>query len=166
MTIAEITPPRDSETRNLFNPAFCALLLNRMVANYEAKADAPMPLTFAYVGLPAALHQPTRSALPRSTAASMWPWIRSNPVLFLDLGQRVRDFRPFTSSAITFGLRHGVLRGSLGSLAAGTVRRRPRSLRPTADWSSCLDAAEFLGRWFGDSGSDEATMLAQWGVRP
>lgn len=164
--VSSLAPASDSEASTLFNPAFCAVLLNRASAEYEAKASQPMPLTFAYLILPSALHKPTRGALPSTTAASMWRWLRDNPILLMDFGDRVRAFRPFTSAAVSYSLRHGVVTGALGTLVAGSVRRRPRNLHPTADWLECLKAAEFLGRWFGGSDTDEATTLAQWGVRP
>ncbi|UYY83081.1 DUF6521 family protein [Arthrobacter sp. YA7-1] len=160
-----ITAP-DSETSTLFNPAFCALLLNRACAAYEAKAGAAMPITFAFLILPSALHKPTREALPGTTASSMWAWLRSNPVILMDFANRARTFRTFTGAAIRYGLQRTVLTGSLGSIAAGKLARRPRTLFPTDDWTDCVKAAEFLGRWFGGSEADEATTLAHWGVKP
>jgi hypothetical protein len=159
-------PALVSETRTLFNPAFCTVLLNRACRSYEPKAGDAMPITFAFLILPSSLHKPTRDALPPTTASSMWGWLRANPVLLMDFADRIRTFRPFTGAAITYGLQHAVLAGSLGSIAAGKIGRRPRTLYPTEDWTACLKAAEFLGRWFGGSDADEATTLAQWGVRP
>lgn len=156
----------DSETSSLFNPAFCAVLLNKASTGYAAKASEAMPLTFAFLILPSALHKPTRDALPSTTAASMWSWLRVNPLLLMDFADRIRTFRPFTSAAIIYGLQQGVLQGSIGAIAAGRIGRRPRTLRPTDDWLACVKAAEFLGKWFGGSDADEATTLAQWGVRP
>lgn len=166
MSAGEHPPLADSETSALFNPAFCAVLLNKACAAYEAKAGTAMPVTFAFIALPSALHKPTREALPTTTASSMWGWLRRNPIVLTDLAQRVRTFRPFTGAAITYGLSHAVLKGSIGSIASGAMNRRPRTLFPTEDWTDCLKAAEFLGRWFGGSDADEATTLAQWGVRP
>lgn len=166
MSITTSAAALDSETSALFNPAFCAVLLNKASTGYEAKTSQAMPLTFAFLMLPSALHKPTRDALPSTTAASMWSWVRGNPLLLMDFADRVRTFRPFTSAAISYGLRHGVLTGTVGALSAGILGRRPRSLHPTEDWLACLKAAEFLGKWFGGSDTDEATLLAQWGVRP
>lgn len=166
MNARTLPAPLDSEANTLFNSAFCALMLNRATADYEAKTGAAMPITFAFLVLPSALHKPTRDALPPTTAYSMWSWIRSNPVLLMDFADRIRTFRPYTGAAITFGIRHGALTGSHGAISPGTVGRRPRTLLPTEDWTACLKAAAFLGRWFGGTGADEATTLAQWGVRP
>jgi len=156
----------DSESSTLFNPAFCALLLNKACAAYEEKAGAAMPITFAFLILPSALHTPTRDALPSTTASSMWAWLRSNPAILMDFATRVRTFRAFTGSAICYGLQRTVLTSSLGFIAAGKLDRRPRSLFPTDDWKDCVKAAAFLGRWFGGSEADEATTLAHWGVKP
>ncbi|MGW3282490.1 three component ABC system middle component [Nocardia rhamnosiphila] len=166
MSISASLPPTDSETSALFNPAFCTVLLNKACVTYQANAHAAMPVTFAFLILPSALHKPTREVLPATTASSMWGWLRNNPALLMDFADRVRAFRPFTGSAITYGLRHSALTGSLGSISAGELRRRPRTLFPTEDWTNCLKAAEFLGRWFGKTDTDEATTLARWGVRP
>lgn len=159
-------PVLDSEASALFNPAFCAALLHHAAVGYQSKASAAMPVTFAFLILPSALHKPTRDALPATTAASMWSWLRANPILLIEFADRVRSFRLYTSAAVTYGIRHGVLRGSAGTVAAGQMRRRPRALQPTVDWVACMKAAEFLGKWFGGSDTDEATTLAQWGVRP
>lgn len=157
----------DSETSSLFNPAFCAVLLNKACVAYGAKAGgAAMPVTFAFLILPSALHKPTRETLPPSVASSMWSWLRNNPVLIMNFAERVRVSRSFTGNAITYGLRHMALIGSPGTISAGKLRPRPRTLFPTEDWNDCLKAAEFLGRWFGKSSADEATILAHWGVRP
>lgn len=156
----------DSETSTLFNPAFCAILLNKACTEYQSKAESAMPITFAFLILPSALHKPTREALPSTTAAAMWAWLRNNPMLLMDFAERVHTFRPFTAAAITYGLKSAALIGSPGSIGAGNLKRRPRTLSPTEDWSACVKAAEFLGRWFAGANIDEATMLAHWGVKP
>lgn len=159
-------PLADTEASALFNPAFCAVVLYRACAGFTSKADVPMPLTLAYVVLPSALHRPTREALPRTSAASMVAWLRDNPLLLVNLPGRVRAFRDLTSEAIVFGLTHGMLVTDDGSLRGAALRRRPRTLLPTVDWESCMRTAEFLGKWIASSGNDEATTLAQWGLRP
>lgn len=166
MSTMSVPSTFDSEASALFNPAFCALLLNKACVAYEQKARSAMPISFAFLILPSALHKPTRDALPRTTAASMWPWLRDNPVILMDFADRVRTFRTFTGRAVSYGLQHAVLIGSPGSIAAGKLGRRPRSLFPTSDWEDCVKAAEFLGRWFGGTDADQATTLAQWGVKP
>lgn len=166
MSIESIQPALDSESDALFNPAFCALLLHRACAGYSARADQPMPVIYAFLILPSALHKPTRDELPGSTAALMWPWLREHPLLTMDFADRARRFRPYTAAAIRYGLTHSILVSSPGALAAGTIRRRPRTLHLTSDWLACHKAAGFFGKWFASNDADEATTLAQWGIRP
>lgn len=156
----------DDEAAALFNPAFCGALVNRACAAFVDKTDAPLPLTYAYIILPASLHKQTRENLPKTAATSMWAWIRENPLLFVDIAERVTDFKELTSEAILFGVRHGVLRSDDFGLLPSRLKRRPQSLRPTEDWESCMKTAVFLGKWFATSDSDEATTLARWGFRP
>lgn len=157
----------DTEAAALFNAAFCAVVLNRACAGFTAKGGEAMPLTFAYLVLPSALHRATREALPSTSAASMTTWLRDHPLVLADLPRRVRLFRDFTSQAIVYGLGHGILASNGdGALSALALARRPRALRPTQDWEACHKAADFLGRWLGSTGSDEPTTLAQWGLRP
>ncbi|MCR1785920.1 hypothetical protein KVF89_25520 [Nocardioides carbamazepini] len=156
----------DTEASALFNPAFGAVVLNRACAGFESKAGHLMPLTYAYLVLPSALHMPTRTALPGTVGRSMHRWLRENPLVLSDLAVRVRSFRGVTSEAIIFGIRHAVLGTRDGALEAGHLRRRSRALQPTGDWESCMRAADFLGKWLGGSGNDEPTTLAQWGLRP
>jgi hypothetical protein len=166
-----VDPPQvpafvDTEASALFNPAFCSVVLNKACVGYASKADAAMPLTFAYLILPCALHRPTREALPRTMVASMAGWLRDTPLIRVDLANRVQTLRDITSRAILYGLGHGVLVSQDGDLRAGSLERQPRTLRPTDDWRRCLSAGAFLGKWCAGSGSDEATLLAQWGLRP
>lgn len=156
----------DTEASALFNPAFCSVVLNKACLGHASKADGAMPLTFAYLILPCALHRPTREALPRTAAASMAGWLRNTPLIRVDLPNRVQALRDTTSQAILYGLGHGILVSQDGDLRGGSLERRPRTLRPTDDWQRCLSAGEFLGKWFAGSGSDEATLLALWGLRP
>lgn len=166
MSISALSPALDSESGALFNPAFCAVLLRGACAEYEAKAQQPLPVIYAFLILPSALHMPTRDGLPGTTAASMWTWLRENPVLLMDFPDRARHLRPYTAAAITYGLAHTILRGAPGTLAAGALDRRPRSLQPTEDWLACQKTAGFLGKWFASTDAGEATTLARWGVRP
>lgn len=166
MTTTALPTALDSESSTLFNPAFCAVLLQRACAEYAAKAQQAMPIVYAFLILPSALHKPTRDELPGRTSASMWPWLREHPLLLMDFPDRARRFRPYTSAAITYGITHTILLSGPGTLTAGTLSRRRANHQPTADWLACQKAAGFLGKWFASTDADEVTTFAQWGVRP
>lgn len=166
MNSGDTSVDTNSDTWRLFNPVFCAVLLNKACAAYKKKSSSPMPVTFAFLILPNALHKPTREALPKTTHTSMWGWLQDNPVLLMDFVERVKAIRPYTGSAIAFGLKNSMLFEAPGTIEPGKLRRRPRTLNATEDWESCVKTAEFLGRWFAGASFDEATILAIWGVRP
>jgi hypothetical protein len=156
----------NSPTSPLFNEAFCAVLAHAACRDFSLHGTEAMPLPYAYLILPLALHAPTREALPRTTAASMWPWVRDRAEIMAGLTHRIQAFRPYVSGALLFGVRSRVLIAAPDGLTAGVLRRRPRNLRPTVDWSECLRASAFLGRWFAAQRTDTASTLAIWGLRP
>lgn len=166
MTDFILDPTFSSETNQLFNPAFCAILLHDAAKNYRKKSENELPVTFAFIVLPNALHQPTRLKLPDRASVSMWAWIRDHPILMSDFSDRVQRLRPYIAASIKFGLQHGVLTGLPGMLAPGDLKRRPKTMVPTDDWEKCRKSASFIGKWLAISKADEATMLALWGLRP
>jgi hypothetical protein len=154
------------EQRSLFNAAFLAVLAHASAEGFFDRSGKPMPLPYFYVSLPLALHQETRAALPRTTAGSMWGWVRENPRPLSDLASRVVAMRPLVSRALAFGIAHSALLAEGDGLAPGSLRRRPKTLRPTADWNACRKAAGFVGRWLAGQRTDTASTLALWGLRP
>lgn len=158
---------RDTEANVLFNPAFCAVLLHRAIRGYEKKTEGqPLPVVYAFLVLPSALHPATRTKLPKKTTASMWSWLRSHPIILADFAKRARDLKPFVAEATIFAIQHSVLKATEGSLASGKLLRRPSNLQPTEDWEQCEKAASFLGKWLASTKADESTILTKWGVRP
>lgn len=155
-----------SEAESLFNPAFCAVLLNKASSAFETHGGNSLPFVYAYLIIPLALHSPTRQALPQRTTSSMWAWVRDNPETLMDFPDRVQELRPVVGAAILFAIRHSSLTIINGGLSSKPLKRQPRSLRPTDDWRSCVHASGFLGRWFASVKVDEPTLLAKWGMRP
>lgn len=159
-------PPLSSEAEILFNPAFCAVLLNKSIGTFEAHSGNPLPFVYAYLILPLALHSHTRQSLPQRTTSSMWAWVRDNPEILMDFPERVQELRPVVGAAILFAIRQSSLKVRGAGLSSKKLKRQPQSLRPTDDWRSCVNSSEFLGRWFASAKVDEQTLLAKWGLRP
>ena len=60
---------RPFEIRNLFNPAFCGLVLFRAIHGYEEEDARGMPFSLSLLVLPLCLHKDSREAIasrPRS----------------------------------------------------------------------------------------------------
>jgi hypothetical protein len=162
-----VTSPVATEptSSSLFNPAFCAVLLHSCVRGHYSRVESGLPLVLAYIALPAALHEATRHALPRSISTSMWSWLDDNPLPLVDFPSRAIALRPYISEGVTLGLRHGVLTADGAFLFPGELTRS-RSVRPSSDWTNCVKRSEFMGRWFSTAGSDTASIMARWGIRP
>ncbi|WP_369252948.1 three component ABC system middle component [Geodermatophilus amargosae] len=154
------------EQRALFNPAFISVLAHACATGFLARAERGMPLPYFYLSLPIALHARDRQVLPGTTGAYMSAWIRGNPEVLAGFPSRVRSLRAIISQGLVFSLRHQALAAANDGLAPRPLRRRPKLLQPTEDWSGCVKAASFMGRWLGSQQTDTASTLALWGLRP
>lgn len=57
---------RPFEIRNLFNPAFCGLVLFRALRGYEEEDARGMPFSLSLLVLPLCLHKDSREAVSTS----------------------------------------------------------------------------------------------------
>jgi hypothetical protein len=157
------------EEANLFNPAFCGVLIAQMSDDYAKKAHHPMPFPLAFLSLPIVLHRATRQALPGSTVTSLLPWIQDHPEQLVDFATRVQRLRDVTREAVLFAAQHEFLAVDAGGgLSSGAKRKTATERRTglfTAEARECVDRAGFLGRWFAAAGTTQ-TIFAAWGIAP
>lgn len=157
------------EEANLFNPAFCAILLAKAAEDFAKKAHRPLPFALAFIILPIVLHYGTRSALPGSTITSLLPWVQGNRAQLVDFATRVARLRAITREALLFGLQYQTLAlTEEGDLIVGSKRQlvsKKRTELFTDEARECVDRAGFVGRWFAVAGPT-ATIYAAWGVAP
>jgi hypothetical protein len=160
---------RAVEDANLFNPAFCSLLLARAAEDYGKKSKSDLPYAIAFLILPIVLHRSVRDALPGSTVTALVPWLQDHREQLIDFPERVRRMLPTTQEALLFGCQHEVLiLTSSAGLQAGKGRHPATEARTpyfTDETNDCLYRAGFLGRWFATAGSI-ATIYASWGIAP
>jgi hypothetical protein len=157
------------EEANLFNPAFCALLLATTADEFTKKRQQPFPFALAFLVLPVVLHRGTRSALPRSTITSLLSWIQDHREALVDFANRVHALRAITREAVTFGTQHEALAFvESGAIAVGARRLTATEKRTglfTNEARECVERAGFLGRWFAAAGT-VATIYSAWGIAP
>ena len=161
---------RAIEEANLFNPAFCAMLLAQTADDFMKKAGRPVPFALAFLVLPIVLHPKTRTALPGSTITSLLPWVQDNREHLVDFAVRVRRLIPITREALMFGITHEALAldDRSGDLLVGGKRLTPTVRRTdlfTVEARECVDRAAFVGRWFAVAGTT-STIYSAWGVAP
>ena len=159
---------RSHEERTLLNPGFCANLLWHAANGYAATNNGALSFEESFLVLPFVLHRETREGLPRTTRTSLAVWLDENPLARGRVASRARALVPFTKEALTFGGIHGFIRideGDLHADPAWTQVVKQTLAASSAEVRTCAKRAEFLGKWFAQTGS-AATVLAVTGVRP
>jgi hypothetical protein len=155
---------RPPEIANLYNPAFCAALLNRISAGYLASKPSGLPVPLAFLALPIALHPTSILALPTTARSNFHGWLLDNPEVLIGFADRAAALVPYTREAISFGLSHHVLLlrgGCLVPLSDKAIKRwdkEPYNAQFSRD-------TQLLGKLLSQV-KDQATVFALFGVRP
>jgi len=156
---------RPVEIRNLFNPAFCAVVLARAFKAFQQEDVRGMPFTLALLVLPLCLHEATREILCENERSYFLKIVDSNPRLLVDLPQRVKAMLPYTLEALGFLTNLDCVEVS----RRGSLHLRPRKVSPdtrgTAETTRCQQAAKILGRQLARLG-DRVTIYTSLGIRP
>lgn len=156
---------RPIEIRNLFNPAFCGLVLYRSMAAYEVEDERGLPFSLAPLVLPICLHKPSRDVLALSTRSYFLKLVATHPQLLVGFGARAHDMLPFTFEAL--GLLHQL--GTVQVRPDGRLKSNAQGVRKTISGSDETQAiqkvAKFLGKEFARIG-DRVTIYTTMGVRP
>lgn len=158
---------RSREERSLLNPAFCANLMWHAARGYTISGGS-LSFEESFLVLPFVLHREIRERLPRSTRSSLAVWLDENPLARGKVTSRARLLVPFSKEALAFGGLHGFIRIEGGMLFAEDARKKEvnRILNESsAEVRDCAKRAEFVGKWFSETGS-ASTVLALIGVRP
>jgi hypothetical protein len=159
---------RPTEVANLLNPAFTGAALRMAVSGYFREANIGMPYELAFLVFPFALHEATRSRLPRAVSTLLHTWLQENRDVVVQFPERTRSLVPFTKEAIVFTCQRSVVTvDDDGALHPGdAILKKVASYKTDSDEiKQVLNRAEFVGRWFALSGTP-VTILTLLGVRP
>ncbi|MBE7383737.1 MAG: hypothetical protein F6J95_020260 [Leptolyngbya sp. SIO1E4] len=155
---------RPIEIANLFNPAFCSLLLQYGVRGYERESGSGMPYALLFFILPITLHPYTRSVLPTTTRTKLHVWLQENPEVRIDFINRMRNLTPYTKEAIIFGCQTRIITFQEDGKVVW-IRRSLNSNTEIPELDSLIRRAEFLGQWMAKI-QEPASFFTMWGVRP
>jgi len=156
---------RPFEVRNLFNPAFCGLILFRALAGFEEENEAGMPFSLALLVLPLCLHKDTRLVLAENSRSYLLKAVEKNPRVLVGFAERAQHLMPFALEA--FGLL--MESGCFVVTVDGRLRTVDKTVRKTINGTdesiACQRVARFVGREFARIG-DRGTIYSSLGVRP
>lgn len=160
---------RSIEVQSLLNPGFCSVLLWKAAQSYHSVESHPvLPFELAFLVLPMTLHRETRETMPRTVRTSLAVWVTQEPILRATIADRAKTMVPITREALLFASMHGMMTLSNGLLLPQSAwnQKVVQSIGTCTDEvKECVKRAEFLGRWFANTGSPE-TVMATIGVRP
>ena len=156
---------RPFEIRNLFNPAFCGLVLFRALHGYEEEGAHGMPFSLSLLVLPLCLHKDSREVIDGSPRSYLLKTMEKNQQIMIGFADRVSQMLPYAFEG--FGLL--MERGCLVIADGGRIQTVPGKVRKTvsgtAETISCQKVARIVGREFARIG-DRATVYTTFGIRP
>jgi len=156
---------RPFEIRNLFNPAFCGLILFRALQGYEEENPDGMPFSLALLVLPLCLQKDSRQVIADSPRSYLLKTVENNPQLLVGFADRTADLLPFSLEA--FGLL--MERGCFVVLQDGRLKTVPdrvrKSVTGTSESVSCQRVARIIGKEFARI-ADRVTVYTTFGIRP
>jgi hypothetical protein len=156
---------RPFEIRNLFNPAFCGLVLCRALHGYEEEDSRGMPFSLSLLVLPLCLHKDTREVIAGSPRSYLLKTTEKNQQVMVGFASRVTKMLPFAFEG--FGLL--MERGCMAVTDDGRIQTVPdkvrRTVSGTAETVSCQRVARIVGRQFARI-ADRVTIYTTLGIRP
>lgn len=156
---------RPFEIRNLFNPAFCGLVLFRALNGYEEEDARGMPFSVSLLVLPLCLHKDSREVIASSSRSYLLKTMERNQQVIVGLTDRITHMLPYTFEG--FGLL--MERGCIAIADDGCIQTVPDKVRKTVKGSdetvSCQKVARIVGREFARV-ADRVTVYRTFGIRP
>ena len=155
---------RPFEIRNLFNPAFCGLVLFRALHGYEEEDVRGMPFSLSLLVLPLCLHKDSREVIAGSSRSYLLKTIEKNQQVMVGFADRVTKMLPFTFEG--FGLL--MERGCITVTDDGRIQTVPNKVRKTVSGTdetiSCQRVARIVGKEFARI-ADRVTVYTTFGIR-
>lgn len=156
---------RPFETKNLFNPAFCALLMMRSLDAFEAEDAKGIPFSLSLLILPLALHKASRDVFASSNRSYLLKTVEDNPQILIALAERVTEMLPFTLEALGLAMQMGCFQATPEGRLIINPKTTKKAIQGTDESISCQRVARLLGREFARIG-DRVTVYTAFGIRP
>ncbi len=156
---------RPFEIRNLFNPAFCGLILFRALHAYEEEDARGMPFSLSLLVLPLCLHKGSREVIADSPRSYLLKITEKNQQVMVGFAHRVTQMLPYTFEG--FGLL--MERRCIAVTDDGRIQTMPKMVRKTVNGTdetvTCQKVARIVGKEFARI-ADRTTIYTTFGIRP
>ncbi len=156
---------RPFEVRNLFNPAFCGLILFRALQGYEEENSDGMPFSLALLVLPLCLQKESRQVIADSPRSYLLKTVEKNPQLLVGFADRATDLMPFALEAFGLLMERGCFVVSQDGRLKTVPNRVRKSVTGTNESISCQRVARIIGKEFARI-ADRVTVYTTFGIRP
>jgi Family of unknown function (DUF6521) len=156
---------RPFEIKNLFNPAFCGVVLFKALLGYEEENPEGMPFSLALLVLPLCLQQDSRQVIAGNSRSYLLKIVETNPQLLVGFAGRVTDMLPFTFEAFGLLMERGCFVVSPDGRLQTVPNRVRKKVTGTDESVSCQRVARFVGKEFARI-AHPATVHRTFGIRP
>lgn len=156
---------RAFEVRNLFNPAFCGLILFRALQGYEEENPGGMPFSISLLVLPLCLHKDSRQVIAGSPRSYLLKTVEQNPQLLVGFASRATNLLPFALEAFGLLMESGCFVVSQNGRLKTVPDKVRKSVTGTSESITCQRVARIIGKEFARI-SDRVTIYTTFGVRP
>lgn len=156
---------RPIEIRNLFNPAFCGLVLSRAMTGYEEDDDRGIPFSLLLLILPLCLHKETRSVLAKGSRSYLLKAIETHPEILVGFPRRTTGMMSYTFEALGLLMQLGCFEVTADGRLKSIEKRVRKSLTGTPESLEIQRVARFVGKEFARV-SDRVTIYTSLGIKP
>ncbi len=156
---------RPIEIRNLFNPAFCALVLCRSFNGFEESNEGGMPFSLSLLVLPLCLHKESREIINGNNRSYLLKVIERNPQLVVGFETRVTNMLPFTFEGLGLAMQFGCIQVEKTGSIKGIPETVQKTVSGTDETKAIQRAARTIGKGFAET-IDRVTIYTSLGIRP
>lgn len=156
---------RPFEIRNLFNPAFCGLVLFRALHGYEEEDARGMPFSLSLLVLPLSLHKDSREVIASSPRSYLLKTAEKNQQIMVGFTDRVTQMLPYAFEGFGLLMEKGCIAVANDGRIQTVARKVRTTLDGTAETVSCQKVARIVGKEFARI-ADRATVYTTFGIRP
>lgn len=156
---------RPFEIRNLFNPAFCGLVLMRALQGYEEENPDGMPFSLSLLILPLCLQKAARQVILENSRTYLLKTVERSPHLLVNFADRAEALLPYAFEAFGLLMERDCFRVSPNGRLKTVPGRARKSITGTTESISCQRVARTIGREFARI-ADRVTIYRTFGVRP